>query len=364
MTSRRKVLRLGALALATGGLTACDGGEDEYEQATRRLWQHTRGIPNTLSGLLGELIRYATLAPSTYNSQCWRFRTTRESITILPDPRRRSPALDPEDLRLYMSLGCAAENLVQVSGALGLGSFVEVGSGVEAGVTVRFVLGVPSPSPLSEAIPARRTTRTLYTGQSVPVGELVRLETSARAPGVTPVLITDAGQKKRLLEVAVQANREWYGDPAKVAELKHWTRFDTGTALASRDGLAPGPDDRVAWPPLLGRGLFNLWATADRANGRLVRAVDGAAGLVGFVVAVNDRGHWVEAGRALQRFALLSTALGIQHDWVNAPVDSPTLAVVLGRELGEPAGRPAALLRFGYGGVLPRSLRRPPHMLP
>jgi len=84
------VLRAGTLALAGAALPGCgSASRDEYATVAAATWRHAPGIPDTLSGVLAELVRYATLAPSTYNSQCWRFRATRDSITILPDPDRR-----------------------------------------------------------------------------------------------------------------------------------------------------------------------------------------------------------------------------------------------------------------------------------
>jgi hypothetical protein len=211
---------------------------------------------------------------------------------------------------------------------------------------------------MAEAIPTRQTTRSVYNGKPVPATDLLNLERVARAPGVTPVIVTDDVQRRRLLDLAVVANREWYADPAKVAELKRWTRFDDATALATRDGLAPGPSGRTSLPPVVGAVLFNLLETAGRANDRLVTDVRSSAGLVAFVAAINDREHWVEVGRSFQRFTLLATALGIRHDWVNAATEIPALRPQLGMELGEPAGRPSLLLRFGYGPLRPRSLRR------
>ena len=71
-----------------------------------------------------ELVRYATLAPSSHNTQCWKFRLGDERISILPDTSRRCPAVDPDDHHLYVSLGCAAENLVQAANASGLHSAI------------------------------------------------------------------------------------------------------------------------------------------------------------------------------------------------------------------------------------------------
>jgi nitroreductase len=358
MPTRREVLGAGGVALAGAFLGGCQSATEQYEAIAAGIWRHAAGLPDTLTGLLAELIRYATLAPSTYNSQCWQFRMARDAITILPAPDRRSPAVDPDDHHLYVSLGCAAENLIQSAASVGLGGTVQVGAGSGDGVTVRVALAPPSRSPMAEAIPTRQTTRSVYNGKPVPATDLLNLERVARAPGVTPVIVTDDVQRRRLLDLAVVANREWYADPAKVAELKRWTRFDDATALATRDGLAPGPSGRTSLPPVVGAVLFNLLETAGRANDRLVTDVRSSAGLVAFVAAINDREHWVEVGRSFQRFTLLATALGIRHDWVNAATEIPALRPQLGMELGEPAGRPSLLLRFGYGPLRPRSLRR------
>lgn len=357
--SRRSLLRAGTLGLAGAALTGCgSAGRDGYATAVAATWRHASGIPETPAGVLAELVRYATLAPSTYNSQCWRFRATRTAITLLPDPDRRSPAVDPDDHHLHVSLGCAVENVVQSAASVGLGSVVVTGPTAADGVTVHLEVTAPFPSPMAAAIPERQTTRTAYDGKPVPAVELTRLERVAGAPGVTPVFVTGAVQKRRLLELAAAANREWYADPGRRAELKRWTRFDDATALATRDGLAPAPAGRVPLPPGLGGALFDLLAASDRQTDRLVAEVRSSPGLLAFVAAVDDRAHWIETGRAFQRFALLSTALGIRHAWVNAPTEHPALRPRLGMELGEPAGRPSLLLRFGYGPARPRSLRR------
>jgi nitroreductase len=358
MPTRRDVLSAGGLVLAGFALGGCGSRRDEYAAAADRVWRRNVAIPATVDGILNELVRIATLAPSTFNSQCWKFRASREGITILPDPDRRSPAADPDDHHLFVSLGCAAENIVQSAATLGLYSHVQTGTAPDDGLTVSLEVGVPARSQLADAIPLRQTTRANFYGKPVPSADLARLERVSRAPGVTPVLVTGAAQKGRLLELATVANRAWYASPARVAELERWTRFDDASALATRDGLAPGPAGRTSLPPPVGRALFRLLAASDRNNDRLVTAVRSSAGLAAFVSAHDDRTHWVETGRALQRFALLATALGIRHDWVNAPADLPEFRPQLGMELGEPAGRPGVLVRFGYGPLRPRSLRR------
>ena len=66
------------------------------------------------------LVRYATLAASSHNTQPWRFRLSPGGMAILPDMSRRCPEVDPDDHHLYASLGSAAENLLLAAQAAGL----------------------------------------------------------------------------------------------------------------------------------------------------------------------------------------------------------------------------------------------------
>jgi hypothetical protein len=47
-----------------------------------------------------------------------RILLDKQSIVILPDLSRRCPVVDPDDHHLYVSLGCAAENILQAAAVL------------------------------------------------------------------------------------------------------------------------------------------------------------------------------------------------------------------------------------------------------
>jgi len=64
----------------------------------------------------------ATLPANSHNTQPWIFTAGTDAIIIAPDFTRRCPAVDPDDHHLFVSLGCAAENLVVAASALGLGA--------------------------------------------------------------------------------------------------------------------------------------------------------------------------------------------------------------------------------------------------
>ena len=103
-------------------LSACSQGSDpeSYEAVAARTWRAGSLVGIEGAALRQELVRYATLAPSSHNTQCWKFELDDRAITILPDLSRRCPAVDPDDHHVFVSLGCATENLIQASLAHGL----------------------------------------------------------------------------------------------------------------------------------------------------------------------------------------------------------------------------------------------------
>lgn len=107
-----------------------------YEEAVQSIWRHSEGAPADEAAQMKEIIRYATLAPSGHNTQCWRFRIEDHSIAILPDLSRRTPVVDPDDHHLFVSLGCAAENLVQAARAFGFMGNAEFSPATGGEITV------------------------------------------------------------------------------------------------------------------------------------------------------------------------------------------------------------------------------------
>ena len=99
--------------------------------------------------LLQELVRCATLAANGHNTQPWKFALSPNTISIRPDLSRRTPVVDPDDHHLWVSLGCAAENLVLAAAALGKHADVAFGP---QGVHVALDSAAPVRSPLVNAI--------------------------------------------------------------------------------------------------------------------------------------------------------------------------------------------------------------------
>ena len=114
MITRRDIIR-SAAAMAASPLTvgACSwaASDENYEAAVLTIWHPTQSPMGDSEMVRRELVRYATLAPSSHNTQCWKFRIEEQAISILPDLTRRRPAVDPDDHHLFVSLGGAPQKI-------------------------------------------------------------------------------------------------------------------------------------------------------------------------------------------------------------------------------------------------------------
>ncbi|PMR71656.1 Acg family FMN-binding oxidoreductase [Halomonas heilongjiangensis] len=330
-----------------------------YEQAVESIWRHAEGGVTNDAARLKELVRYATLAPSGHNTQCWRFRVADGAIGILPDLSRRTPVVDPDDHHLYVSLGCAAENLSLAARAFGMTGEVTFRPEGDGELLITLDSCRAEAAPLFEAIPARQCTRTDYDGSSLAGEELRLLEAAGTGRGVAVTLLTEREALEKVLEYVVQGNSLQVNNPAFRHELEDWIRFGDREAVEAGDGLSARVMGNPPTPRWLGRWLFRALFRERAENARVARQIRSSAGIAVFVSDADDRAHWVEAGRCYQRFALQATVLGIRNAFVNQPVEEAGVRPAFAKALGLSGGRPDLVVRFGRGKAMPRSLRRP-----
>jgi Nitroreductase family. len=361
---RRRFLIAAATGVATlaaggGGLFAANArGRAAYERAVGATWRHSDHTDQPLSDVRRELVRYATLAASSHNTQPWRFRFDEGGIVVLPDLRRRCHAVDPDDHHLFVSLGCASENIVQAAAAFGLRArpaFDVAGGGIRIDLTP----DAPRRTALFEAIPHRQCTRADYEERPLSPVHLRVLDDAGNGEGVRMLMFSERVQREQILAYLVAANSAQMDDASFVSELKSWIRFSYGEALATRDGLFSKASGNPVVPGPIGRSLFGLFFTKQAENRKYEHQLRNSAGIAVFVSEKNDPAHWVEAGRCYQRFALQATALQLRHAFINQPVEVAAVRGQFATHLGLDGRRPDLVVRFGYGPEMPRSLRRP-----
>lgn len=356
MVDRRRFIAttLGLSAVAVSGLSAGAAGMT-YDEAVKTSRASLRSAPRDR-----ELVRFATLAANSHNTQPWIFSARGDEIAIAPDFRRRCPAVDPDDHHLFVSLGCAAENLILAASALGWRA-----SSIVDGERIVIALeeAPPAASALADAIAVRQCTRAVFDGRPAAPEILHQLETACREPGVAAIVMTDRGAIKKVTDYVLEGNSAQMRDQAFMRELVSWMRFNETDALATMDGLFSRVSGNPSLPAWVARPLLKLFFTEDGENKKYRDELDSSAGVVVLAADRSDKAHWVAVGRACQRFGLQATALGLKYSFVNQPVEVTALRPQFATSLGLGERRPDIVMRFGTGPDLPRSLRRPPELV-
>ena len=348
-------LASGALLPALG---ACSpkASEQDAARALRRPLANPGG-DRTL--MMRELVSFATLAPSSHNTQCWMFGLQDHRIVVVPDLSRRCPSVDPDDHHLHVSLGCAIENLSHAALASGWHADARFDPAGRGAIVVDLDATRATVTPLFQAITGRQCTRGEYDGKPISNTELGMLERAGAGSGVRVLLLTERPAMETVLDYVVAANTAQMGDRAFVAELTSWLRFGAAEAERTGDGLFSGTTGSPVVPRWLGKPLMGLFFKPKSENDRYARQIRSSSGIAVFVCDQSDKAHWIEAGRCYERFALQATALGLRNAFLNQPVEVGNIRPQFALALGLGDRRPDLVVRFGRGPAMPLSMRRP-----
>ena len=305
------------------------------------------------------LVAQAVKAPSGHNTQPWRFRQNGSVVEIHPDFDRRLPVVDPDDRELFVSLGCAVENLCLAAQTKGYKSAVSVGDKGVITVSLAEEAGV-KPSPLFNQIDARQTNRSVYTGEEIALDSLRKLQSVCSEKGISVHYY--ARQTKQFNDIeqyVLRGNTNQMQNEAFKAELKSWMRFNKKHQDQTLDGLSYAVFGAPNVPRWMAEPIMSMAINAKTQNKADREKIASASQLVLFTTRENSRREWVSLGRTLQRFLLTTTELGVAHAYLNQPNEEAEIASEMTRTLGLDGEYPTILLRIGYGKQQAYSKRRP-----
>ncbi len=357
--SRRDFLRLSTIV----GMTAAGGyvlseytpwlNEEDQASQVRKPFQKD----STASASMRELVRYATLAANAHNTQPWKFVLNENSIEIHPAYARHLRIVDPSDRELWISLGCALENLLMTARAAGYAPQVTYPDAADF-IHIFLRADTPRENPLFDAILLRQNTRSEYDGQLVPNHDLDQVQALPLEPGIMLRFVLNRADLNVVLEYVNCGNLSQYSDKAFVEELISWLRFNRKEALASLDGLYSRCSGNPEVPRWLGRMVVAGTQPRQQADTD-AKKLRSSSGAVVVASESDDKTAWVRAGQVYERLALTMTALNIKSAFLNQPVEVADIRRQFQSAIGLGNAPPQLLVRFGYAGPMPRSLRRP-----
>jgi nitroreductase len=294
------------------------------------------------------VLSYAILAPSSHNSQPWRFGIDGGTITVRTDEDRWLAVADDDKRELHVSVGCAIENLVVAAGNFGLAPRVRHGEGADPAAVVTLRPDADpegsSPDELFAALTERYTSHALFADRPIPAARLDRLR-EVVPDDVTLTLLTDGETKRRVGELQARADEALMADPAYRKELGHWI----GTGALGASWLAARVGQTVVTH-------FDLGGREARKNSKLVAS----APVVGLLSTdADDPRAQVRTGRAFERLALAAAAEDLAVHPMSQTLERPDTREELA-ELAGVDGRPQHLFRLGYADEAPEHTPRWP----
>jgi len=306
--------------------------------------------PTEIRRVLRNAVAAAVMAPSSHNTQPWRFRIVDDRLDVLADSRRHLPVIDRERRQLVMSCGCALFNARVAVRAMGYRDEVSVML-VDADqpthlATLRLgerIVSDDADLALMHAIALRRTNRKRYLDRPVSTETADALITTARLNGAWMVRLTPA-QKAAIAELVDEADRLQFGDPAFRHELASWL---TPFASRRRDGIPFVEKEYGSGMPFSLVRAFRSPDLGERVGDAEQASVLGSPFVAVMGIDSDDPADWLRCGEALEAVLLHATHLGLSAAFLNQCLEVPDLRGRVVSAIDRP-GYPQMVLRFGY----------------
>lgn len=315
----------------------------------------------TARQVLRGLIPYGTLAPSSHNTQPWRFRLYDDLLEVRVDQRRLLPVSDPLGREVRIACGTLLGNMDIAARHFGVKLTIDMlPDPIDQGLIARVTLaGAITPTEQDHrffaAMPERHTVRRPFEATPIPGGLRTDLRELAEAHGAWLEFVDDHADRIELANLISKADRMQFRDPDFRRELAQWIRPHHPTP--SRDGmpgyaLGLGPAASILAPMVI--------RTFEMVEGRAATAeeiITGSPALVVLGTPQDKQVSWLQAGRALAPVLLCATMHGVRASFLNQPLEVGVLRNQV-RGLLEHDGVPQLILRLGFGPAGRPSPRR------
>ncbi len=302
--------------------------------------------------ILSFCIRYAILAPSTYNTQPWFFNVHGNTLSLYADRRFGLPVIDPDDRQLSIACAAALFNIKLTLKHFGYNATTElVPDPSDEDCLARVKLGDKleksdkDDGALFQAIAKRHIHHGVFESREVPEDVLRSLKSAAAEEGAW-LHICDPIERRIVVRLISEGDHIQVADKNFRRELAGWVnprRAESGDGLPGygqsfsevMNSLSPYVFRRFegeAGQPVNDQQL---------ENGSPVLAILGSksGGLV-------ERIH---AGQAYMRILLQAQTAGLSVSTLNQPCEVPELRLRMHDDLNL-HGRAQLVMRIGYAG--------------
>lgn len=248
------------------------------------------------------LLRYSILAPSSHNTQPWKFSVGENEIKVFIDMTRWLKVADDDQRELHISVGCALENLLIAAEHFGfryeVNYFPESGSEEFVAALELMPQGEsPQPSEMFPALTVRHTNHKVYEPRPISEADQQKIRACCVEEGISLYLTDDLEMKRKVDELMARADAIEFADPAFREELGFWVgqgAFGTSWFMSKMGQLA------VTY--------INMGKSIAKKDSEVLMS----APVLGLICSkANDRVAQIKVGQVFERIYLTASTLGI-----------------------------------------------------
>lgn len=298
------------------------------------------------------LINFAILAPSSHNSQPWEFIVEDDTLFVKVCLARSLPASDPDFRQLFISIGCAIQNILTAADYYGLLSILEYfphGGKNNFAAKIKFSLSLKkfvfSENHLIHCILRRFTDRGKYDFSAVIPMHIYKLAKFLSEGEIQIDLVSNSDKRRVIANCILDAIGEAMSRDDFRFELSAYVKNNYTRAHIGMPGFTlgiPGPFSLVA-PTLIKH--FNLARLSRNKDEELLRLYTPIFGIIS--TAEDDKYSWIRAGAKYQRLALEAERINLKTAIMAAPIEIGNYYQGL-QDVLNTRFRPQLFFRMGY----------------
>jgi hypothetical protein len=298
------------------------------------------------------LLQYAILAPSSHNTQPWKFSLGEHTIKFFIDKTRWLQVADNDQRELHISVGCALENLLIAAAHFGFSCNVNYfpdskDQQLVAEVSLTPQGDVSQAFELFSALTARHTNHQVYESRPIPETAQQRLQECCVNDGISLYLTDDLGVKRNVDELMVRADAIEFSDPTFREELGFWVgqgAFGTSWFMSKIGQLA------VTY--------VNMGKSTAKKDSEVLMS----SPILGLICSqTNERVAQIKVGQTFERIYLISSILEMSLQPMSQVLQVPEVKAEMQKLLPNPTLFPQQPFRLGY--AKPEAEHTPRRML-
>ncbi len=279
-----------------------------------------------MEGKIKFLVRFGILAPSSHNTQPWKFRIKDNTLELFADFSRRLPKSDEDGRMIYAALGCAISNIKIALDYYSLNFDIEYNrelgnspEGYVAKITFRGKGDVRKyPAEFLYALMRRHSYRGRYRSKSIPSRIFENIAKLNENDFEKFDIIKELEKKEEIAQIMGRAMKNKMAKREFRWELAHWLR----TNITQRsDGMPGNGHGMKLITSILAPFILRLIDVSAVEKKKAIRRVRNfpAIGLIS--TPIDSPRMWIAAGEYLERILIYLYSQNIAASIMIAPVE-------------------------------------------